>query len=176
MWLRGPGFTGRRGAQGAALQRPAEDTEHKGEPSVEKPQIRHDAGDTRHDASGETKSKTYDEGYIAPHPGSANQDEPDDDTAGTYMMSCAPCGVRRRGPGVRRQGSTPVARPHNVRERQLGARRQGSMPVARPLAVRVCTDHVRGALVPLQPQVLVHLMRYQHSSTRVGIGYAYPIP
>ncbi len=150
MWLRGPGFTGRRGAQGAALQRPAEDTEHKGEPSVEKPQIRHDAGDTRHDASGETKSKTYDEGYIAPHPGSANQDEPDDDTAGTYMMSCAPSGVRLRGPGVRRQGSTPVARLHTVRERQPGVQRQGSTPAARLLAVTLHTDYVRGALAALQ--------------------------
>ena len=44
----------------------------------------------RHDAGVEGAGKTYDEGYIAPHPGSANSQGPEVSADGSYMLMCAP--------------------------------------------------------------------------------------
>ena len=68
-----------RALQAVAAQQPAEDISVKDEPSEAKPQVRHDAGD-------EGAGKTYDEGYIAPHPGSANTQGHEVSADGSYML------------------------------------------------------------------------------------------
>lgn len=65
--------------QGVVMQLPAEDISVKEEPTVAEPQVRHDAGD-------EGAHKNYDEGYIAPHPGSKHTQGEAVSADGSYML------------------------------------------------------------------------------------------